>query len=94
MGLPLRYLSNALEDLRSLHNYLSQNDSDQASLVMNCLRQQHLQLAKGGINGKPSHLPNLFELPCQSHPYMTIYRSRNEALEILAVVHVTRQWPN
>lgn len=94
MGLTLHYLSNALEDLRSLHNYLSKNDSAQASQVMDCLRQQHLQLAEGDIVGKPSHLPNLFELPCQSHPYMTIYRTRDEALEILAVVHVSRQWPN
>ncbi len=89
----LRYLTSALNDLRLIHEYISRDNPGAARRVISALRQQAQSLTHHPHLGKPGQLEGTREQVHTRYPYIIAYRIQHEEIQILGIVHSSRQWP-
>jgi toxin ParE1/3/4 len=82
----IRYKRRALEDLESIHSYIAQFDREASKRVIG-----RIERVIGRRSGRPGVVPGTRILVIPRVPYVAIYRVREDAAEIIAVLHTARR---
>jgi addiction module RelE/StbE family toxin len=91
----LRWQSHALEDLASIRSYVAADDPSAARcLVTTLLTFVQEQLTTFPQSGRTGRIEGTRELVVPRTPFIVAYRIKEETIDILAVHHTARRWPD
>ena len=86
--------AQALRDLISLRRYIAEHNPTAAADTAARLLAAIENLPDFPSQGRPGRLPETRELVVTGTPYIVPYRVSDDRLEIIAVIHGARQWPD
>ena len=89
----LRWLSDALTDLRAIKAYIAEENPQAASRVIASIRDETNVLLSQTNIGRAGRISETRELVISQYPYIVAYRELGGEVHILAVVHTSRRWP-
>jgi len=90
----IRWLDDAVYDLKSLRRYIMlENISAANKVTERILKAVDLLLEHPGM-GRQGRIHNTRELVVPKTPYIIPYRVINKNIEILRVFHSSMQWPD
>lgn len=89
----IAWLQAALDDLRGIHDYIARDNPAAARRVIGSIRNEVNRLRNNPVLGRYGRIVGTRELVVVRYPYIVAYRSRPSSVEILAVVHTSRRWP-
>jgi len=89
----LRWLTQALDDLREIHTFIAQDNPQAARRVIARIREEVDVLTTQPQLGRPGRLPGSREFVVQQYPYIVAYRIQHNEIQLLLVVHTSRRWP-
>jgi len=89
----LRYTPRAKLDLAEIHDYIAQENPQAARRVIFLIRQTAQNLLQNPQIGKPGRVAGTHEITVGRFPFMLAYCIETEEIQILAVVHTARLWP-
>jgi plasmid stabilization system protein ParE len=91
----VRWLRRALYDMAAISDHIAADDPVAATQVVD-----HISHAVNGLSnpqlhhiGRPGRWPGTRELVL-TLPYIVPYRVTEDAIEVLAVMHMAREWPD
>ena len=90
----LRWLKNALQNLREEADYIAQDDPQAAARIVALIEGAVALLADQPGLGRTGRVPGTRELVVVGTPYLVPYRVRGERIDILRVFHGRRRWPS
>ncbi len=90
----VRWTTPALRDLEAIGEYIERDNPAAAARVIAAIFHQTDDLAKFPHIGRPGRIPGTRELVVVDTPFIAPYRVRNKEVEILAVLHASRRWPD
>jgi len=85
------WFKRAINDLKSLKDYIAQDDSQAARLVVSRIKKSVDLLSEQPAMGRLGRVPNTRELIIDKAPYILPYRVRDNKIEILRVLHTSRR---
>lgn len=83
----------ALNDLRSIHEFIAEDNPGAAARVHAAIRAAVGSLADHPNLGRAGRVEGTRELVIVGLPYIVAYRVADDQVRILAVIHTSRQWP-
>lgn len=83
----------ALSDLDAAYNYIAANNPSAAVDIIDRIEKAINNLTQYPEIGRPGRIPGTKELVVTRTPFILPYRIQGEQIEILAVIHAARQWP-
>lgn len=83
----------ALEDLHHAWNYIAADNPEAADGVMEKIEKAVESLLSYPNLGRPGRVKGTRELVAVDTPYIVPYRIKRDQIEILAVIHGSRRWP-
>jgi len=90
----IEWTSLALDDLKSIHTYIDQDNPPAAISVMTAIRSAvHGQLDTSPLSGRIGRVGGTRELVVPRLPYIVAYRVNKTEVEILRVLHGAQHWP-
>lgn len=90
----LAWTPQAVEDIRSLHGYIAQENPDAAAgTVATIVALVTRQLSKFPHSGRDGRVEGTLELVVPRTPYIVPYRINGDTVIILAIHHAARRWP-
>ena len=89
----IRWTAPALRDLEAIGDYIARDNPAAADRVVLCILDQTELLATHPGIGRPGRIAETRELVITDTPYIVPYRLRGAEIEILAVFHGARKWP-
>jgi toxin ParE1/3/4 len=90
----VRWTAPALRDLEALGDYIERDNSAAvAARIVTTILDQADNLAEFPHIGRAGRIPDTRELVVVDTPFIVPYRVRDAEVEILAVFHGARQWP-
>jgi toxin ParE1/3/4 len=89
----LFWAPGAIEDLRQLRAYISQDNPRAAAEIAAKVLAAVERLPSFPASGRPGRLPNTRELVVPGTPLVIPYRVTDRGVEIIAVLHGARRWP-
>jgi len=89
----VRYTRQALNDLESLRNYISQEQPRAAAAMAGLIREAVDGLSRFPERGRPGRVAGTRELVIPGTPFVVPYRVAGQEVQILAVLHGARAWP-
>jgi len=89
----VRYTPNARDCLVEIREYISRSNPQAARRVITTIRQQILSLINHPDLGRLGRCEASRELLVTPYPYIVAYRIETDEIQILAVVHTSRSWP-
>ena len=89
----LRYTPRAKLDLAEIHDYIAQENSQAARRIILLIRKAAETLPQNPQIGRPGRIVGTRELTVGRFPFMISYCVDSEEIQILAVVHTARLWP-
>jgi toxin ParE1/3/4 len=89
----LRWTRLALLQLREITEYIEQENRPATSRVVQSIRQQVATLARYPNIGRAGRVEGTRELVITRLPYVVAYRVGGDRVEVVAVVHTSRRWP-
>lgn len=84
----------AQRNLRDAARYLTQFNPFAALSMIRTIRAAPTQLLHHPASGRPGRIEGTRELVVPGTSYILPYRVRDSRVEILAVLHTSRQWPD
>jgi toxin ParE1/3/4 len=81
-------------NLRDAARYLTQFNPFAALSMIRTIRAALMQLLHHPASGRPGRIEGTRELLVPGTSYILPYRVRGDAVEILSVIHTSRQWPD
>ncbi len=84
----------AQRNLRDAARYLTQFNPFAALSMIRTIRAAPTQLLHHPASGRPGRIEGTRELVVPGTSYILPYRVRDGRVEILAVLHTSRQWPD
>jgi toxin ParE1/3/4 len=90
----VRWLDQAVEDLKSVRTYTARDNPSAAVDIAQRIRDAVRILVDYPGAGRPGRVPNTRELVVTGTPYKLPYRMRAETIEILRVLQGAQQWPD
>lgn len=91
----ITWSDEALDDLRSLHAYISKDNPAAAQkMVMAILEIIETQLPEHPHSGRPGRVNGTRELVIAGTPYIVPYRVKAGVIQVLRVYHGARRWPD
>jgi toxin ParE1/3/4 len=87
----IRWTPTGLRDLESLHAYIADDNPDAAAGMVDRIVSAIDELRRHPGLGRKGRVAGTRELIVA--PYVVVYRSSPTAIEILAVIHGARRWP-
>ncbi|MBK5960710.1 hypothetical protein CCR97_21250 [Rhodoplanes elegans] len=88
-----RWTAPALRDLEAIGDYIARDDRAAAARMIGRILDQTDLLADQPHLGRAGRIAGTRELVVTSTPFVVPYRVRNGNVEILAVFHGARRWP-
>ena len=89
----VKWLRIALQDLTSIHEFIARDNREAASRSIEQIEAAVEMLTQFPAMGKPGRVPGTRELVVPHTQYVVPYRVREDRIEILAVIHAARKWP-
>ena len=89
----LRWTRLAERDLDEIARYVGQDSPAAAHVVLELIDQAERLLPEYPSIGRPGRVLRTRELVIGDLPYIIAYRVRDRDLEILRVLHTSREWP-
>jgi toxin ParE1/3/4 len=89
----LRWARPAVAHLREIGEHIQRDNPRAASRVVQNIREQVAILARHPEIGRPGRIEGTRELVIPRLPYVVVYRLRGDIVEVVAVVHTSRRWP-
>ena len=89
----LRWTRPALRDLSDIHAYIAECNPTAALNVARTIRALAERLTILPMLGYPGRVKGTRELALAGYPYVIAYRVTRKAVELLAVRHMARRWP-
>jgi toxin ParE1/3/4 len=89
----IRWTQIAADDLKSVHDYLSEHTPTRADTVVDRILAGIDALEQYPNLGRPGRLEGARELVIARTPFVVFYRLRKNEVEILGVLHAARKWP-
>lgn len=90
----IAWTPRAQHNLRDAARYLAQFNPHAALAMVRTIRAAPQQLLNHPASGRPGRIDGTRELVSTGTPNILPYRVRYDAIEILAVIHTSRQWPD
>jgi toxin ParE1/3/4 len=84
----------ARRNLRDAARYVMQFNPTAALATVQTIRGAPAQLSQFPASGRPGQIDGTRELLVGSTDYILPYRVQNDVIQILAVVHTSRRWPD
>ncbi|SEG82317.1 type II toxin-antitoxin system RelE/ParE family toxin [Bosea lathyri] len=81
-------------NLRDAARYLTQFNPLAALSMVRTLRAAPQQLLQYPASGRPGRIDGTREFVVTGTAYLLPYRVHHDTIEILAVIHSSRQWPD
>jgi addiction module RelE/StbE family toxin len=88
----IRWTPTALADLESLHAYISDDQAAAAHRTVDRILNGIDALAQHPEMGRPGRVSGTRELVVP--PLVVAYKVRHGAVEIMAIIHGARRWPD
>ena len=89
----LRWKCSALADLGEIAAYIAKENSEAARKVISEVRKQTQVLSSQPQIGRRGRVSDTYELVITRYPYIVTYEITGESLDVLAVVHMSKLWP-
>lgn len=90
----VRWFSEAYNDLVEIRNYIEHDNPKAARETAERIKKSVSSLADYPGKGRPGRVEGTRELVVAGLPYIIPYRVRNNAVEILRVLHGSMEWPD
>lgn len=90
----VRYTPAALAHLIEIGDYIAKDNREAAKRVIQAIRNGVEQLRDNPHMGRRGHLAGTREVVIPRLPYYAAYRVRESTIEVFAVIHTARNWPN
>jgi addiction module RelE/StbE family toxin len=87
----IRYKRRALCDIERIHDYIAEHDALAAKSVVRRIEHSISRLALLPLSGRPGVVVGTRIVVVPGLPYVAIYRVRDEAVEIITVLHTARR---
>ena len=84
----------AARDLEAIGDYIARHNPGAARRIVQRIRARTRTLASRPYLGRPGRVAGTRELVIASTPFIVVYRVIDDRLEVLAVFHGARIWPN
>jgi len=89
----VRWLRNALRNLEQAHDYIAKSDLDAALNLVVKIQAAVEQLAEFPRMGRAGRVKGTRELVVAYTPYILVDRIQGNTVEILRVLHSSREYP-
>ena len=89
----IRWSLQAVSDLKSIRDWIAQDNPAAASQVASRIRNAASRLERFPLSGRVGRVPGTRELVIPGTTYIAAYRVRSETVEIAAVLHGKQRWP-
>lgn len=90
----LVWTKQAIADLNAAYDYIAETDPDAAEGVIERIEKSLESLRQFPEMGRPGRVKETRELVVPRSPFILPYRVRKNQIEILAVLHGSRRWPD
>lgn len=87
----IRWTPTALHDLESLSGYISEDNPTAAGVMVEAVLAGIAALGQHPEMGRRRRAAGTRELVVA--PYVVAYRARRTSIEVLAIIHGARRWP-
>ena len=87
----VRYKRRALEDIQRIHDYIAQFDPTAAKRVVERVERSIGRLAILPFSGRQGIVAGTRLLAVPGLPYIVVHRVRDDAVDIVAVLHTARK---
>ncbi len=84
----------AIDDLRAARAHIAKDDPSAAARIAQKLVQATDMLAEFPGMGRPGRVPHTRELIVTGTPYIVPYMVTTDVVQIIAVIHMSRRWPD
>ena len=91
--MPVQWSKDAVKDIAQIRKFIHRKKPEVAKEVALQLAMLAETLIEHPAKGRIGRLPNTRELIVPDLPYIIIYRSKNNQIQILRVIHTSQQWP-
>ena len=88
----VRWTPTALRDLQSLHEYIADDNASAATGVVQHVVDAVDALERHPNMGRRGRVADTRELIVL--PYIVVYRLHESVIELLAIIHGARRWPD
>lgn len=88
----LRWTPTALRDLEALADYIRQDRPDTAAATVDTVLEAIEQVARHPESGREGRAAGTREVVVR--PYVIACRIRRDDVELLAIIHGARRWPD
>ncbi len=88
----VRWTATALRDLAALHDYIAADNPAAASGTVEKMLSGIDALERHPEMGRKGRIAGTRELVAS--PFVVVYRTRRTAIELLAIIHGARKWPD
>ena len=89
----IRWTQRALRALDGIAEYIARDRPTAARWIVRRVRESATKLGSFPSIGRAGRVPRTRELVIDGTPFIIAYRVREETVEILAVLHSSRKWP-
>ncbi|EJW10339.1 hypothetical protein A33M_0177 [Rhodovulum sp. PH10] len=90
----MRWATPALRELEAIGDFVAKNDVRAADTLVSRILDHTDRLATHPHLGRAGRVPGTRELVVGDAPFLVAYRVRNDVVEVLAVLHGARRWPD
>lgn len=89
----ITWLERALDDFEEAVTYLAERNPKAAHTFAEHINASLLRLRAFPESGRPGRIPGTRELVIGQTHYIIPYRLKGQLIELLAVMHDAREWP-
>lgn len=89
----VRWTRLAVADLDSVYEYIATDDPAAAGRIVERIETAVVMLSRHPSAGRAGRIRGTRELVISGTPFIVPYRFRRAAIEVLAVIHASRKWP-
>jgi toxin ParE1/3/4 len=90
----VKWLRRALRNLEQAHDYILRDNPEAAQEVIFKIQTAANQLENYPFMGRTGRIAGTREIVIANTPYIVIYRVKEEAVEILRVLHTSKRYPD
>jgi toxin ParE1/3/4 len=90
----VRWTTPARKQLVSAYEYIAQDNRRAAARTADKIWKNTQLLARHPLIGREGRVAGTRELPVTGTPFIVAYRVARREVEILAVLHAARKWPD
>lgn len=84
----------AIADLHRAHDFIAAESPRAASSVIDRIEKSAAMLLRHPLLGRPGRVEGTRELIVVETPFVIPYRVKGDRIQILAVIHGARRWPD